>query len=227
MKTKTLLFAMMLVFSTATFAQFKIPKNPMGAMMGEEEEEQEQQEPAGDITQIQARLVNDVADALSEVIEAQALIAEAQGNAEKAASLRVTSDTLKGGENRDEAIQGAVQTVKETAEEQQAVFSASEDMSDDSKALYAKALVPYVKSVAKTAKLRDPAMDFLKEAQNEIKSIRNPMQISKMQGSLSTGMFIGQNVPVLIGSLVKSSTDLLSFAKSNDLDTSEASSMEL
>ena len=40
-------------------------------------------------------------------------------------------------------------------------------------------------------------------------------------------MFIGQNVPVLIGSLVKSSTDLLSFAKSNDLDTSEASSMEL
>mgnify|MGYP001172315369 CR=1 FL=1 len=225
MKTKTLLFAMMLVFSTATFAQFKIPKNPMGAMMGEEEEEQ--QEPAGDITQIQARLVNDVADALTEVIEAQALIAEAQGNAEKAASLRVTSDTLKGGENRDEAIQGAVQTVKETAEEQQAVFSASEDMSDDSKALYAKALVPYVKSVAKTAKLKDPAMDFLKEAQNEIKSIRNPMQIRKMQGSLSTGMFIGQNVPVLIGSLVKSSTDLLSFAKSNDLDTSEASSMEL
>ena len=63
MKTKALLFAMMLVFSTASFAQFKIPKNPMGAMMGEEEEEQ--QEPAGDITQIQARLVNDVADALS------------------------------------------------------------------------------------------------------------------------------------------------------------------
>ena len=225
MKTKTLLFAIMLVFfSTATFAQFKIPKNPFGAMGGDEEE---QQEPTGDITQIQATLVNDVADALSEVIEAQALIAEAQGNAEKAASLRVTSDTLKGGENRDEAIQGAVQTVKETAEEQQAVFSKSESMSDESKALYAKALVPYVKSVVKTAKLRDPAMDFLKEAQNEIKSIRNPMQIRKMQGSLSTGMFIGRNVPVLIGSLLKSSTDLLSFAKANDLDTSEASSMEL
>ena len=151
MKTKALLFAMMLVFSSATFAQFKIPKNPMGAMMGEEEEEQ--QEPAGDITQIQARLVNDVADALTEVIEAQALIAEAQGNSEKAASLRVTSDTLKGGENRDEAIQGAVQTVKETAEEQQAVFSASEDMSDDSKALYAKALNH---RNPKAAPIRDP-----------------------------------------------------------------------
>ena len=155
----------MFVFSRATFAQFKIPKNPLGALGGDEDK---QEEPAGDITQIQATLVNDVADALSEVIEAQALIAEAQGNAEKAASLRVTSDTLKGGENRDEAIQGAVQTVKETAEEQKAVFTASESMSDDSKALYAKALVPYVKSVAKTAKLKDPAMDFLKEAQNEI-----------------------------------------------------------
>jgi len=224
MKTKTLIFTLMFVFSTATFAQFKIPKNPLGALGGDEDK---QEEPAGDITQIQATLVNDVADALSEVIEAQALIAEAQGNAEKAASLRVTSDTLKGGENRDEAIQGAVQTVKETAEEQQAVFTASESMSGDSKALYAKALVPYVKSVAKTAKLKDPAMDFLKEAQNEIKSIRNPMQIRKMQSSLGTGMFIGQNIPVLIGSLVKSSTDLLSFAKSNDLDTSDASSMEL
>ena len=42
MKTKALLFAMMLVFSTASFAQFKIPKNPMGAMMGEEEEEQQE-----------------------------------------------------------------------------------------------------------------------------------------------------------------------------------------
>jgi len=225
MKTKTLFLAILIVFSTASFAQFKLPKNPMGALVGDKKEQQE--EPTGDITQIQAKLVNDVADALSEVIEAQALIAEAQGDAEKAASLRVTSDTLKGGENRDEAIQGAIQMVKETAEGQQEVFSASEKMSDESKALYAKALLPYVKSVLKTTELKDPSIAFLKEAQNEIKSIRNPMKISKMRGSLGTGMYIGKNAPVLIESLVRSSADLLSFAKSNDLDTSEASSMEL
>ncbi len=225
MKTKTLFLAILIVFSTASFAQFKLPKNPMGALVGDKKEQQE--EPTVDITQIQAKLVNDVADALSEVIEAQALIAEAQGDAEKAASLRVTSDTLKGGENRDEAIQGAIQMVKETAEGQQEVFSASEKMSDESKALYAKALLPYVKSVLKTTELKDPSIAFLKEAQNEIKSIRNPMKISKMRGSLGTGMYIGKNAPVLIESLVRSSADLLSFAKSNDLDTSEASSMEL
>ncbi|MBT5410616.1 MAG: hypothetical protein HOK74_01070 [Nitrosomonadales bacterium] len=225
MKTKTLILAILIVFSTASFAQFKLPKNPMGALVGGKKEQQA--EPAGDITQIQAKLVNDVADALSEVIDAQALIADAQGDAEKAASLRVTSNTLKGGENRDEAIQGAIQTVKETADGQQEVFSASEKMSDESKALYAKALLPYVKSVLKTTELKDPSIDFLKEAQNEIKSIRNPMQISKMRSSLGTGMYIGKNAPVLIESLVRSSADLLSFAKSNDLDTSEASSMEL
>ena len=223
MKTKTLLLALVLVFSTASFAQFKVPKNPFGG--GGDDDKQEQS--SRDITQIQSELLNDVADALSAVTEAQALIADAQGNAEKAAQLRNTSETLKGGANRDEAIQGAIQTVKETAEEQQAVFSASESMSTESKGLYAKALLPYVKSVAKTVMLKDPVQDFLKEAKNEIKSIKNPMQIRKMQKSLNTGMFIGQNVPVLIGSLAKSSTDLLSFAKSNDLDTSEASSMEL
>lgn len=220
MKTKTLILALVLVFSTASFAQFK---NPFGG--GGDDDKQEQS--SGDITQIQTELLNDIADALSEVTEAQALIADAQGNAEKAAQLRNTSKTLKGGANRDEAIQGAVQTVKETAEEQKAVFNASESMSAESKGLYAKALLPYVKSVAKTAMLKDPVQDFLKQAQNEIKSIKNPMQIRKMQKSLSTGIFVGRNVPVLIGSLVKSSTDLLSFAKSNDLDTSEAKSMEL
>ena len=225
MRTKTLFLAIFIAFSTASFAQFGLPKNPMGALVGNKKEQQ--QEPAGDITQIQAKLVIDVADALLDVIEAQALIADAQGDAEKAASLRVTSNTLKGGENRDEAIQGAIQTIKETAEGQQEVFSASEKMSDESKALYAKALLPYVKSVYKTTELKDPSIEFLKEAQNEIKSIRNPMQISKMRSSLGTGMYIGKNIPVLIESLVRSSADLLSFAKSNDLDTSEAASMEL
>ena len=115
MKTKTLILALVLVFSTASFAQFK---NPFGG--GGDDDKQEQS--SGDITQIQTELLNDIADALSEVTEAQALIADAQGNAEKAAQLRNTSKTLKGGANRDEAIQGAVQTVKETAESRKQVL---------------------------------------------------------------------------------------------------------
>ena len=70
----------MLVFSTATFAQFKIPKNPMGSMMGAEEEEQE---PAGDITQIQARLVNDVADAYPRSLKHKHLLLRHKGMLKK------------------------------------------------------------------------------------------------------------------------------------------------
>ena len=45
-------------------------------------------------------------------------------------------------------------------------------MDSESKKLYAKALLPYVKSVAKTAKLSEPISDFMDQAQNSIKSIK-------------------------------------------------------
>lgn len=206
-------------------AQFKLPKNPLGAITGNQEAEAAA--PAVDITQSQANLMMQLTDALGDVAYAQSLIAEAQGNAEKAAALRGTSDTLKGGNATDQEIKGAVETVSSTAKEQQAVFNQSEAVNAESKALYAKALLPYVKSVAKTSKLGGPVKNFYTEAQNSIKSIRNPLEIGKLRKTLDVGLFVGSNVPKLINSLLTSSKDLLTFAKSNDLDTSEASSIEL
>ena len=100
-------------------------------------------------------------------------------------------------------------------------------MDGEAKKLYAKALLPYVKSVAKTAKLSGPIKDFMNEAQNSIKSIKNPMQIRKLKSSLDTGLFVGKNVPKLIITLGKSSKDLLTYSKDNGLDTSSADDIEL
>ena len=97
----------------------------------------------------------------------------------------------------------------------------------EAKKLYAKALVPYIKSVAKTSKLSGPIKDFMNEAQNSLKSIKNPMQIRKLKGTLDTGLFVGKNVPKLIVTLGKSSKDLLTFAKANEMDTSGADDIEL
>ena len=91
----------------------------------------------------------------------------------------------------------------------------------------AKALVPYIKAVAKTSKLSGPIKDFTKEAQNSIRNIKNPMQIRKLKKTLDTGLFVGKNAPALIGNLAKSSKDLLTFAKKNDLDTSGADEISL
>jgi hypothetical protein len=67
----------------------------------------------------------------------------------------------------------------------------------------------------------------MNEAQNSIKNIRNPMEIRKLKKTLDTGMFIGKSAPKLIVNLGKSSKDLLTFAKKNDLDTSGADDIEL
>lgn len=222
MKKSLYLLAFGLLFMNLE-AQFKLPKNPLGAITGN----QEAAVPAVDISQSQANLMVQLSDALGDVAYAQSLIAEAQGNAEKAAALRGTSDTLKGGNATDKEIKGAVETVSSTAKEQQAVFNQSETMNAESKALYAKALLPYVQSVAKTSKLSGPLQNFATEAQNSLKSIRNPLEIGKLKKTLDVGLFVGSNVPKLITSLLTSSKDLLTFAKSNDLDTSEASSIEL
>jgi len=222
MKKSLYLLAFGLLFTNLE-AQFKLPKNPLGTNTGN----QEAAAPAVDISQSQANLMVQLTDALGDVAYAQSLIAEAQGNAEKAAALRGTSDTLKGGNATDQEIKGAVETVSSTAKEQQAVFNQSEAVNAESKALYAKALLPYVKSVAKTSKLSGPIKNFATEAQNSLKSIRNPLEIGKLKKTLDVGLFVGSNVPKLITSLLTSSKDLLTFAKSNDLDTSEASSIEL
>ena len=220
---KSLYFLAFGLLFTNLEAQFQLPKNPLGTNTGN----QEAAAPAVDISQSQANLMAQLTDALGDVAYAQSLIAEAQGNAEKAAALRGTSDTLKGGNATDQEIKGAVETVSSTAKEQQAVFNQSEAVNAESKALYAKALLPYVKSVAKTSKLSGPIKNFATEAQNSLKSIRNPLEIGKLKKTLDVGLFVGSNVPKLITSLLTSSKDLLTFAKSNDLDTSEASSIEL
>ena len=202
-------------------AQFKDLKNLVGG--GEEKEEKS----GGDITAIQDALIADLTDALGDVLSAQALLAEAQGNKELASTLQNTADKMAGGDVSNDDIKGAVQQTAEAAELQQEEMNKKNVVDAEAKKLYAKALVPYIKSVAKTSKLSGPIKDFMNEAQNSLKSIKNPMQIRKLRGTLETGLFVGKNVPKLIVTLGKSSKDLLTFAKANEMDTSGADDIEL
>jgi hypothetical protein len=209
-------------FANFTEAQFKL-KNPMTDLLGGDSEKQS----SGDITVLQEILLADLTDALGDVLAAQAIIAEAQGNKELAATLNNTSEKMKGGDSSNDDIRGGLSLSSDTVAAQQSIINDGENMNSESKALYAKALKPYIKSVAKTSKLSKPIKDFMNEAQNSIKNIRNPMEIRKLKKTLDTGMFIGKSAPKLIVNLGKSSKDLLTFAKKKDLDTSGADDIEL
>ena len=75
--------------TSAQFNQFKELKNLVG---GEEKEEKY----GGDITAIQDALIADLTDALGDVLSAQALLDEAQGNKELASTIKNTADTMAG-----------------------------------------------------------------------------------------------------------------------------------
>ena len=218
--------ASLMIFSLPSEAQFKLKDlNPLSALTGEQENEEEAV--VLSVDEAQAQLIMSLSAALGDVLAAQALIEEAKGNKDLAATLNNSSAKMLGGDASNEDIQGAVLLTRDTSKSQQATFEESEEMADDAKALYAKALVPYLSAVARTAGLTEQISNFMAASQNQLKSIRNPMEIRKIKGTLQTGLFIGKNVPKLIVNLGKSSVGLLRFARKNGLDTSAADDIEL
>tara|TARA_B100000768_G_scaffold56628_1_gene55094 strand:- start:316 stop:1011 length:696 start_codon:yes stop_codon:yes gene_type:complete len=213
-------------FSNISEAQsFGKFKNPFDAITGEKEETDEA--PTLSVDQAQAELILALQSALGDVLAAQALIEEAKGNKDVAAKLNNVSQEMLGGDATTDDIKGAVTLTSDMTKAHGETFEESKEMTDDAKSLYAKALVPYLSSVAKTKALAGAISNFMQASQNELKSIRNPMQIRKLKGTLETGLFIGKTVPKLIVNLVKSSVGLLSFARKNGLDTSKADDIEL
>ena len=72
-------------------------------------------------------------------------------------------------------------------------------------------------------KMAKTAPEFLKAAADEIKSIKNPMQIIKIKKQFELGMKTGIAVPGLFKVLGDSSKSVFSFAKANDISDKNAS----
>lgn len=180
---------------------------------------------SGNLSASQDALVLQTAAAIAMLAEAQSYVALAQGNQELAEQLKNVQKELNGGNTGD--IKSHMDTVNKAAEVQKEVIKQKEKMSDDAKKSYQKALVPYFSSAALTIKLKDPAQNFIKDATNQIKSIKNPLELGKVKKSVDTGMYIGKNIPSLISNLLSTTGDLMSYSKDNGLDVSKAASIEL
>ena len=180
---------------------------------------------SGNISASQDALVSQTAAAIALLAEAQSYVALAQGNQELAEQLKNVQKELNGGNTGD--IVSHMDTVNKAAAVQKEVIKQKEKMSDDAKKSYQKALVPFFSSAALTIKLKEPAQNFVKDATNEIKSIRNPLELGKVKKSVEVGMYVGKNIPSLTANLLSTTGDLMSYSKDNGLDVSEASSIEL
>ena len=91
-------------------------------------------------------------------------------------------------------------------------------LSAEGKKDYADGLLPYALGMAAMVKMAKIAPDFLKASADEIKSIKNPMQIMKIKKQFDLGMKTGKRVPEVFKLLGETSKTVFAFAKEIDIN---------
>ena len=152
-------------------------------------------------------LVRGYVGANKDVLLANALMAEALGLKDQAATARATAEALTEGatrgnlEDSNKAVSASTTAVAEA-------IAKSPQLDAQSKATYQSGLAKLAQGVIRYVKLRKPAQDFsagLKGA--------SPVMIPKLQ----SGIYIVSQLPGGISNLATSLQNATAFAKSNDI----------
>ena len=209
-KTISIFFVMAISFSVSA-----LPKLP-GGFGGSDSKE----ESSVDLPSAQIKLERTLRDSLADLSEAESYFAQARGDAEAAAANLSRAETLRG---KDEVDIKEAMDETASSREKSAEFEASAgELSTESKALYAKGLLPYAKGISNTSKASALASEWLQYAQSEITSIRNPMKIRKLRKTLGGGMSLAKSLPKFFKTLGSSTKGVFAFAKTQKLDTKKA-----
>ena len=173
-----------------------------------------------DLSAAQLNLEQALRNALADLSEAESYFAQARGDAEAAAANLSRAETLRGKDDVD--IKEAMDETASSREKSAEFEARAGELNTESKALYAKGLLPYAKGVSNTSKASALASEWLQYAQSEIASIRNPMKIRKLRKTLGDGMSLAKSLPKFFKTLGSSTKGVFAFAKTQKLDTKKA-----
>jgi len=213
----TLFFSVLLTFSGEALAQFGGLKNQLSGALGGGASASSDGTSAATS---QDALVNRFNKALFNIVAAQEKLALAFGMAEDAAELEAQKNLLGGSPSKDDykralAVSNAANDKITEATETQATLDA------EGKTRYVEALPLYAKGTYNIVKLGPEASKWMQSAQAEIKGA-GVMGLVSLKKKLDVGLFIAPKVPGLIKSFTSASGKLVSYGKSNDIDTSGA-----
>jgi len=220
-KTTTLILLM--IFSLSTLAFPKLPgglgsKLPggLGSLQGDAPEDAASM----DLPAAQSKFERTLRDALADLSEAESYFAKSRGDAEAAAANMRRAETLRG--EGDVDIKGAMEETVSSREKSAEFEANAGELNAESKAHYAKGLLPYAKGVANTSGATKQTKTWLDAAQKELKSTKNPIKLRKLQKSLSGGISLARSLPKFFKTLSDSTKGVFSFAKAQKLDTKKA-----
>ena len=156
----------------------------------------------GDSLALQSELILGMSLATNSFAKAYSLIEEAIDNGDESKKL----GNLVGEESEtDKKLGVKMEAIESSAANFEKWKAEGGTLDKEGKKTFAKALLPYSLGMVAMGKMAKTAPEFLKAAADEIKSIKNPMQIIKIKKQFELGMKTGKAVPGLFKVLGDSS----------------------
>lgn len=161
----------------------------------------------------QAELVKTLSNTLRDLTQSQIIMANALGLKAQASTAEDNSNKLKSGDltGKDD-IQKAVTSTVEVNKAIEAELKKGTKLSEDSKAQFTSALVPYGKGAVGMILTGKKAIDTAKALTSTI-----DLTILSKFGSL---IYIAKEAPSLMSTFASTTGQVVSFSKSNGIDTS-------
>lgn len=164
----------------------------------------------------QAALVATFIETLSLVMTAQQRLQNALGNSEEAQILQLSIDELSG-ECAKECMERTVEISATASESIKEKMESQELLEADKKEMYVAALPPYIQGTLKAKDLANEAASWSTQSLTDLKDA-GVMGARSLRAKLEVGTFVAGSLPALIKNWGESTTLVLNFAKSNDID---------
>lgn len=173
------------------------------------------------LTSDQAKLKSRLVSALVHMLAAQEKVLAATGDKDAAGAVANQIGVLKAGNVQDEEINKSVALTEENDKAISKKESSMNDLDRSSKEKVAEALPPYAYGVVDMTKLNNDFAKWLTKAQSAVSSA-SPTSLISIKKNLSFGMDMAPKIPALTKQTASTTHKLISFCKSNELETSGA-----
>jgi hypothetical protein len=167
-----------------------------------------------DVELQQEQLVKKFVGAQRNLLQAQALVAEALGLKGDKEKLDAERDALSKGNVDKKALKKSVRLTKDAQKAIDKKTAEGKALSDTGKKLMAKSLVPYAKSVAGVTGMVGDAKTLADGIQAQIKAA-GAMGAMKVKKAFDVGLYVAPKVPGLAAGMTKQLGSMVSYAKKN------------
>ena len=212
---KTILFTLGILLSSLSFAQFGGLGGLKDAIGGGDSSG------GGNALALQAELILGMSVAMNSFLKADAKFMSAIGQDAEAKKLL---NLVEEPSENDKKLEAMIKASGEADIKMQYFIDSGKELSAEGKKDLAEGLLPYAIGMASMIKMAKVAPEFLQASVDEIKSIKNPMQIMKVKKQFDLGVKTGKKVPDLFKKLGASSKKLFGFAKANKIDMKKVQS---